>query len=379
MNARCAVNDCQPADNDAGAAVARIDASLRPAPNAARVSAAVDRSLRETVAALRSTDAYPDNPRSVEAIETHKSWVFLTDRHAWKLKKPVRFNSVDFTTVAARRANCEQEVRLNRRLAPDVYLGVVALARTATGLRIGGDGEVVDWLIQMRRLPRGRTLRALAQAGALAGDDIRTVGQELAMFYRGLSPALTDAAEYHQLLAREIALNDATVETDAPACLRPRFDRISTALRSLLEREPALLGERARAGHVIEGHGDLRPEHVCLEDGRPLIIDCLEFDRRLRVLDAVDELSFLALELERIGASFTRPILLDTYTEVTGDCPPEQLTRFYTSYRASIWARLAIWRMRELPAPDNTRWLRRAAEYLQLAETYLPLSAGRNH
>jgi aminoglycoside phosphotransferase family enzyme len=371
MEARCAVNDCQTAGHAAGAAVARLDASHRLDPNAAG-AASEDHTLRAVVAALRSPDAYPDNPRCVEAIETHKSWVFLTDRHAWKLKKPVRFDSVDFTTLAARRANCEQEVRLNRRLAANVYFGVVPLAHTAAGLRIGGEGEVVDWLVQMRRLPRERTLRALAQAGALTVDDVHTVGRQLAMFYRGLSPALTDAAVYRQLLAREIELNDIASRAGAPACLRAQFDRMSVALRLKLEHESELIAGRVRAGRIIEGHGDLRPEHVCLEDGRPVIIDCLEFDRRLRVIDAVDELSFLALELERIGASFARPILLETYAGVTGDHAPEPIVRFYTAYRASIWARLAIWRMRDRTEADPARWLHRASEYLQLAETYRP-------
>jgi aminoglycoside phosphotransferase family enzyme len=122
---------------------------------------------------------------------------------------------------------------------------------------------------------------------------------------------------------------------------------------------------------VVEGHGDLRPQHICVEDP-PVIFDCLEFNRRLRIIDAADELAFLALECERLGAPWVRRLLFEIYTRATGDYPPHRLLRFYTSYRAAMWARLAIWRTHDLPPDQWRKWLDRAATYLRLAETYTP-------
>jgi aminoglycoside phosphotransferase family enzyme len=141
---------------------------------------------------------------------------------------------------------------------------------------------------------------------------------------------------------------------------------------SMLRDGSALFEARVLAGRIVEGHGDLRPEHICLEDSEPVIFDCLEFDRRLRILDAVDELMFLALELERLGQTAAREILLTTYQTETGDHPPDRLVRFYTSNRAAIWARLAVWRSRELAVEQRGRWLARADEYLELADRYCP-------
>ena len=150
-------------------------------------------SLEFKVAALSQPDAYPERPPSVQAIETHMSWVFLTPQHAYKLKKPVRYDGLDFSTLATRRFFCGEELRLNRRLTHDVYLDVVALRRDSAGaLRIGDEGAVVDWLVMMRRLPEHLMLDHLVAQGTVQPDQVRAVALRLAEFYRGLRPAVTD-------------------------------------------------------------------------------------------------------------------------------------------------------------------------------------------
>jgi aminoglycoside phosphotransferase family enzyme len=320
---------------------------------------------------LERPDIYPDHPRRVEVVETHKSWVFLTKRFAWKLKKPIRYNSVDFRTPEARHADCLAEVRLNRELAPGVYRGVVALTADADGrLVLGGDGEPIDWLVQMRRLPADRMLEHLIAERAVTQEDVRRIALHLATFCRHRAPLKMSGEWYRERLGREIERNRRELSD-------PVFGLPLATVRTVHERQTAFLREqsqlfdsRVRAGRVIEGHGDLRPAHVCLLDDGPVVFDCLEFDRDLRIVDAADELAFLAMECERAGAPFVGPLLFAAYATEIGDCPPRALIAFYTSHRAATWARLALWRARELPPRARTKWLKRAADYLHVADHY---------
>jgi len=328
-------------------------------------------SLESKVAALRRPDAYPGQPDTVEAVETHMSWVFLTREHAFKLKKPVRYDGLDFSTLATRRLFCNEELRLNRRLTASVYLDVVALRRDAVGaLRIGTAGTVVEWLVMMRRLPADLMLDRLLAQGKQHADQIRPVAMQLAAFYRSLRPAVTDSAIYLERLRRDIdecerRLCDPELAVDVEDARS-----LCAQLRSVLRERPELFAARVQAGKIIEGHGDLRPEHICLETP-PAIIDCLEFSQELRTLDIADELGFLGLECERLGAPQLGRVLLDVYGELTGDIPGLALIDYYQAFRACIRAGLAIAHLKEARYRDSPKWPLRARHYLRLAGEHL--------
>ncbi|GAB4477742.1 MAG: hypothetical protein OHK0044_24320 [Burkholderiaceae bacterium] len=324
--------------------------------------------LQAKVDFLSSPAAYPERPARVEARETHMSWVFLTDGTAYKLKKPVVYPYLDFSTLQAREARCRDEVRLNRRLAPDVYLGVARLTREADGrLAIDGDGATIDWLVRMRRLPEHRTLEQLIVRGELAPAHVAQIGELLARFYRGLAPAEVDARRYVELLR---AQHDA----NAGLLLRPDFAldgaataRILAALDRFFDAGRALLEARAAGGHVVEGHGDLRPEHVFLLDA-PVVIDCLEFNRALRLVDPFDEIGFLGLECERLGASWVGPQLRRDLEAQLGDRIDDRLQSFYVALRACLRARLALAHLTEPEPREPHKWPQRARDYLALAQ-----------
>lgn len=328
-------------------------------------------STADKVAALRLPACYPEPTQQVEAIESHMSWVFLTDGHAWKLKKPVRYDHQDFSTAAGRHFYCLEELRLNRRLAAPVYLDVVALRVGADGrLRLGGEGIAVDWLVKMRRLPAQDMLDALLARGAATPQQLRAVAQLLCAFYRGQPAAPLGGRAYRALLLRQV--DEYERELCDPAWTLP-VDRI----RWLCGRQRALLGEagpwleaRVAAGWVVEAHGDLRPEHVYL--GEPLaIIDCLEFSGELRLQDSADEVGFLALECERAGAAGLGRVLLEAYRAGSGDAVPAGLVHLYQSCRACVRARLAIAHLRDAQHRGSPRWERRARQYLALALLHL--------
>ena len=331
---------------------------------------ASDVTLESRVAFLRQPTSFPEPAYRVEAIETHMSWVFLTDGYAYKLKKPVCHDLFDFRTVEARRHYCAEELRLNRRLAPDVYIGIVALAIDAQGhLQLGGDSAVIDWLIKMRRLPTQHMLDYAIRKGTVSAEDIRRVADRLAAFYRNGIVIAVDPATYRSRFMHDIERNLRKLSRPEYRLPVERVHDLCRSQRAVLARGKEWFDKRVRAGKIVEGHGDLRPEHICLAP-EVAVIDCLEFSRDLRMVDPADELGFLALECERLGAAESGALLLHTYSEITGDWPDAALVHFYQSYRAALRARIAIRHLDEEKFRYSAEWRRRAAEYLRLAESH---------
>ena len=331
----------------------------------------LDASIDEKVAFLRSPDAYPARPAGVEVVETHMSWVFLADALVYKLKKPVRYEFLDFSTVEARRRNCEREVQLNRRLAGDVYYGVVPLVmRTDGHLQLDGPGPVVDWLVKMRRLPAHRMLDAAIRSDSVSAEDVRRLSHLLSEFYQRTAPVAVSEAEYRGRFAIEIRANHAELSKPNYELSAPQVDRVTQGQQRVLCENVDLLERRARDGKIVDAHGDLRPEHICLT-AEPRIIDCLEFKRQFRILDPVDELSYLALECERLKAPAIGDEVLRQYLAARGDAPPAELIWFYKAFRACLRARIAIWHIADHEVRDTDKWRRRANDYLELAESYV--------
>ena len=334
------------------------------------------KALEAKVAFLSDPASYPHQPKSVERIETHMSWVFLTDRFVYKLKKPIRLAFLDFRSLDARRRNCETEVALNRRLAHDVYLGTVAITRSKVGtLELGGDGEAVDWLVKMRRLPSAQMLDQAIRNGTVRDSDIERVATLLATFYKGATPIEMSGADYRADFRARI---DSDLEILEDPCFNLPHDivaRVTDKQRHYLESAAAVFDRRAADNRLIEAHGDLRPEHVCLGDP-PHIIDCLEFKRSFRILDPVDELAFLSMECDFLGADFIQPVLFRTYRTLTGDNPPAALISFYKSYRACLRAKLSVWHLADPQITETEKWTRRGRRYLDFGARYADQLAG---
>lgn len=314
--------------------------------------------LEDKVGWLRSLQHAGD-----ESIETHFAWVFLTGDRAWKLRKPVRRDTMDYGTLAARRRDSEAEVILNRRLAPDVYLGTRSLTREADGrLAIGGEGEVVDWLVEMRRLDRRRMLDLRLAHGDVSAGDLARLAARLATFYAAEPPAVTVGGALAERLRTQVEANRQVLATFDPASARV----LAEAQLLFIAAHRDWIDVRAAGGCVVEAHGDLRPEHILLDDP-PAVIDCLEFDRNLRILDRAEELEFLALECARLGHAATGERIARECRERLGDAAPPALLAFYRSHRAATRAKLYVWRADEPDGGCPQRWHAKAREYLALA------------
>jgi aminoglycoside phosphotransferase family enzyme len=340
------------------------------------VNSTVDIDISTKVAFLRQSASYPGHPSGIDVIQTHMSWVFLTDRLAYKLKKPVRFEFLDFSTLEHRHHDCLEEVRLNRRLAPEVYLGVTPLTvDTAGQLHLGGKGEPVDWLVKMQRLPRESMLDHAIAAGRVDEAGVRAFAQMLAGFYRHADPESMTLHAYRQHLQQEIQANTTALSEPGYGLPLRQITMIKQALLRFLADKPELFNARVKGKKIVEAHGDLRPEHICLIDP-PVIIDCLEFNRALRVLDPADELAFLALECEHAGAPYIGEIVFETYRQLTDDDPAQSLVCFYKALRAQLRAKLSIRHLDDHHAGEHNKWVQRASDYLHLAEHYAAMLDG---
>lgn len=317
--------------------------------------------LADKVACLRQLQT--------EAVETHLSWVFLGERYVYKLKKPLREALIDLRTVEQRRVNCEREVRLNRRLAPHVYLGTVPLTVEPNGkLLLGGRGEIVDWLVHMRRLPREQMLDYALAHGDVHRARIRSAAETLAHFYVSARPERLSPATYFKRLAGETSRRVRVLLRQQVDLGAARLHRLLTQQRRVLECCRALLESRAAEGRVLEGHGDLRPQHVCIGP-EPLFIDCLEFSRTLRVLDPLDDLAYLALECEYVGAPWVGEGFLRVYADLADDHNAAVLVPFYASRRAVLRAFQSLRHIETESPPRRLHWLARTQRYLLLAES----------
>lgn len=332
-------------------------------------------SLDSKVAFLRRPSAYPEACFRVEAIETHMSWVFLTESHAWKLKKPVSYDHLDFSTAAARHFFCEEELRLNRRLAANIYLAVVPLGIDAASHFRIGNRPAIDWLVKMQRLPIQNMLDYAIRHGTASDSAIEALASVMSHFYAA-SPSMAkelDVDTYRQRLRHDIECNLNELRTPEFGLPDSQIETLCHAHSLFLEKYKPLLAQRIASGKIVEGHGDLRPEHVCLHP-EVAVIDCLEFSRELRIIDPIDELGFLALECERLGAPGLGWTLLHSYSKEAGDDYSPELLAFYQSYRACLRARIAIRHLNEEKFRYSAEWRRRALEYLDLAEQHLPPS-----
>ena len=321
-------------------------------------------SLDEKVAFLSKPEAYALGAGDVVRRETHMSWVFLAGDKAYKLKKPVRLPYLDFSTLARREAACRAELKLNRRLAQGIYLDVVPL-RLAGAMSIGGDGHIVDWLVVMRRLDETGSLEQAIRRSRIRHQEIDSFAGLLVAFYRHAARARVSAPDHLVAWRQSLADNRHVLlkpELGLPAYRVRRIDRVQ---RRFLDCCPKALLDRVH--HIVDGHGDLRPEHIWLNNPGP-IIDCIEFNARLRSVDPFDEVAYLSVECERLGARWIGERVKRHLIRALHDPIPEDLFTFYRCYRASLRARLSIAHLLGPNPRTPEKWPAQALTYLDIAE-----------
>jgi aminoglycoside phosphotransferase family enzyme len=334
-----------------------------------------DGSEREVAASfierLRSPACYPHPVGQVELLETHISWVLLAGDFAYKVKKPVSLGFVDFTTLESRRFCCEEELRLNRRTAPDLYLEVVPIAGTPESPVMGGEGEAFEYAVRMLRFPQEALLDRVAKAGGLPGALVEDFARSVAAFHGSVAHAGGDGA-----FGSPAGILAEAVDNFAQLELLDGFDDTretrqalaSWTLREFNRLEP-VLARRKHDGFVRECHGDLHLGNVALLDGRPVPFDAIEFNESFRWIDVMNEVAFPVMDLFHHGLSRLAYRFVDAYLDATGDFAGLKVLRFYLVYRAMVRAKVSCIRAHQagIDAADRERSARAYRGHLDLA------------
>jgi aminoglycoside phosphotransferase family enzyme/predicted kinase len=304
---------------------------------------------------LSSPDCYPHAVREVHVMDTHISRVYLTGDYAYKVKKPVNLGFLDFTTLKARERYCREELALNRRLAPDLYLDVVAVRGSREHARIDGDGPVIDYAVKMREFPQDALASRMLARGELAPPLLAGLAARIAHFH---DTAPADAGRHGTPAAVQAhALQNFEQMASLVATARDRaaLATLKTWTLAELARVRPALARRHAEGRVREVHGDLHLGNIVLLDGALVPFDCIEFNAALRWNDVLSEVAFLVMDLVDRGAAGYASLFLDVYLAHSGDYEGLGVLRFFLVYRALVRAKIHLLRARQVEANAGER------------------------
>jgi uncharacterized protein len=289
--------------------------------------------------ALLSPAVYPHPVAKIQVHETHISWVILTGDFAYKIKKRLKLEFIDSRALATRRFLCEEELRLNRRLAPELYVGVVPITQDLTGLHIGGDGRIVDYAVKMRQFEPAQELPALLPRADVSANEMADLEKHLAEFHHKAHPPADASFDYLAQLRESVLGNLATLLAHLPslqgsADIGELIDWTHDSLHDLHEQ----FRQRQAQGFIREGHGDLHAHNIVRWRGQLTPFDCLEFDPKLRFVDVMNDVAFLVMDLFAHARQDLACEFLNCYVEQTGDYSGIRLLPFYAVYRALVRA-----------------------------------------
>ena len=326
--------------------------------------------LSVLIEALRRPQAYPHEAGSVEHIETHISHVLLAGEYAYKFKKPLDLGFLDFSTLERRRFCCEEELRLNRRLAPDLYVGVVTVNGTLDAPRIDGAGPILEYGVRMRRFPQS----ALLDRQPVTDELMTRLAEHIADFHAGLPVAGLGSGFGTPARVLEPMLENLTqirARLDDPEALA-RLESLETWIRARFEALTPVIEQRRAEGFVRECHGDMHRGNIALVDDRILIFDAIEFNPNLRWIDTASEIAFLVMDLEQEGELGAAQRFLNRYLERSGDYGALAVLDFYKVYRALVRAKVLMIRSRQDDLRPEEAAATRSdfARYLDLALSY---------
>ncbi len=326
------------------------------------------------VQSLLDPNAYPHAAGSVELIETHISWLFLVGDYVYKVKKPVDFSFLDFTTLDKRRHFCHREVFLNRRMSPEVYLGVVDITSEEGKLKVEGQGEVVDYAVKMRRLPADRAMNALLVRGEVSEDDVVRLAVKIARFHDGADtgPEITQLGATRGNIGQRIQENlDQTRKYLGVTVAEDQMDDVAAYSDAFMDTHADTFARREGEGRVRDCHGDLHTAQIFIENGID-VIDTTEFNDRFRYSDVAADVAFLAMDLDHYERPDLSKLLIDTYVEESGDPGVRSLMDFFKCFRAYVRGKVTSFRLDSVDLPDEERHELQevAGSYIELAHSY---------
>ncbi len=330
--------------------------------------------MNTVIQALLHPEAYPHPTAPViELVETHISWVFLTGKYAYKLKKPVELGFLDFSTLERRRHFCYEELRLNRRLCSDLYLDVLAVTKHNNKIRIGGDSEPLDYVVRMVQFDRNLELDRLLRRGELTAEQIDDAAGVIAGFHRSIPQADPGSpfGKPEEVIKPMLANLDLTGEVARADDERRNIAELRRWTLDEHRRLTQVLAKRKADGMIRECHGDMHTGNMLMRNGRVMIFDCIEFNPQLSKIDIINDLAFLFMDLQHAGQPELAWRLLNGWLSETGDYNGLQVLNFYCTYRAMVRAKVTSIRLaQETGKAEQQATLDEHRSYLHLAIGY---------
>jgi aminoglycoside phosphotransferase family enzyme len=324
--------------------------------------------------ALLNPETYPHKPQKIELVQTQMSFIFLTGEYVYKIKKPVNLGYLDYTTLEKRHFFCHQELELNRRLCPDVYLGVVPIIEKKGELRIEELGKAIEYAVKMKQLPQDRMMNVLLPRGQVTREMVARVAEKLVSFHQKAETSQKIAAfgkldVICQNTDENFAQTEKYIGISIPAT---KYAQIKGYTEDFITSNSALFDKRVRGGKIRDCHGDLHAAHVCFTDDI-CIYDCIEFNDRFRYCDVASEIAFLAMDLDRYQHSSLSRHLVNAYVRLSHDEELMKLLNFYKCYRAYVRGKVEGFKLDDplISQTEKSKALANARSYFQLAESYM--------
>jgi uncharacterized protein len=329
--------------------------------------------LPEVAQALLNPQIYLDKTTKVELMQTQMSFIFLAGQHVYKLRKAVNLGYLDYTTLEKRHLFSEQEVILNRRLSPEVYLGVIPVTKSRNGISLRGEGEIVDYVVKMLCLPQNRMMNVLLERNLVTNEMVERVAQKLVDFH---STAVTnpEISSFGNIQAIRINTNENFIQTEkyiGRTISSDQFRNIKEYTNNILDQKFALFEQRASSGRIRDCHGDLHCQHICFANTLS-IFDCIEFNDRFRYCDVASEIAFLAMDLDHYGCADLSRTFAGSYINISRDSQIREILKFYKCYRAYVRGKVGSFKYDDpyITETERKATLRSACNYFELAASY---------
>ncbi len=324
------------------------------------------------VEAMLKPETYPEVTRKIDLIQTHISFVFLTEKYVYKVKKPVNFGFLDFSSLEKRRLNCEKELLLNRRLCPDIYLEVVTINKTST-IKINGNGETVEYALKMKRLPQDQLMTHLLQEGKVGKKTINGIAKIVAKFH---SEAQTNSeiSEFGELKIVKTNWDENFTQTTKyinQTLPKADFDFIQAKINDFMAKKTRLFKSRIDSDHIRDCHGDLHSGNIFVTD-HICIFDAIEFNDRFRYSDVASDVAFLAMDLDYQNRSDLSEYFITQYLTYSKDAALKALLPFYKCYRAYVRGKVISFRLDDanINSEEKNGAIKEAQAYFRLSLEY---------
>jgi hypothetical protein len=323
--------------------------------------------------ALLNPKIYPDHPKEVGFFETHISLLFFTGNHVYKVKKPVDFGFLDFTSLEKRKFFCVQEVNLNRRLSPEIYLGVVKITKDGNQILLDGRGEVVEYAVKMKQIPEELLMDKLLEKKQVTSKMIEAVSEKLVHFYftAETNESIKSFGRPERVKQDTDENFEQTIRYMGVTIPKDVYEEIKNKTNDFFRTGEPILYQRMASDKIRDCHGDLRLEHIFW--GKEIsIFDCIEFNERFRYTDVAADIAFLAMDLDYHGREDLSEHLISAYIGESGDYELMGVLDFYKCYRAYVRGKVESFRLDDpnIPEKEKEEALKRAQKYFNLSYRY---------